>query len=285
MDGMSGARSLLQEVSTQSNGKWNRTNVIVAIDRGSGDPALVFLHHFGGSSREWTEAIAELSAEHRCIAVDTNGFGLAAEESGYAVDEMVKGLERILADRQIASYVVVGHSMTGKVAMGFAALEPDGLEALVLVAPSPPGPEPITDEARDEMRARDGSHSNAWEMIRKIVGRPLSPDVRERAIEDHMRSSPAAWSAWLESGSYEDWSERVGVLSTPTLLMTGEKDPALPKSIQQRLTLPHLSKAEMVELAGSGHLLPLEAPEELARLMRGFLKKYALIDGPWQERL
>ena len=275
---MSAGQELVQEVSTRSTRRLNRNSMLVTIDQGSGHPALIFLHNFGGSSREWIEVITELSQEYRCLAIDTDGFGQAVGQTGFTVEAMTAGVEALINEYDFSECVVVGHSMTGKVALALAALAPDWLEALVLVTPSPPGPEPIKDESRDEMRARDRSSLNAERMIQKTVGCSLSPELLNRAIEDHLQSSPAAWSAWLESGSYEDWSERVGVLTIPALLITGEKDPALPLSIQQRLTLPHVPGAEMVEVPGCGHLLPLEAASELVAIVGSFMARLCAND-------
>ena len=80
----------------------------------------------------------------------------------------------------------------------------------------------------------------------------------------------AAWVAWLEHGSREDWSERVGILDLPTLIVAGEKDTSLGSEIQQRDVLPHFSNARLVTVPASGHLIPMEKPEELAAIVTAF---------------
>ena len=55
----------------------------------------------------------------------------------------------------------------------------------------------------------------------------------------------AAWVAWLEHGSKEDWAERVGVLELPTVVVAGEKDRSLGPDQQRELTMPHFSQAEL----------------------------------------
>ncbi len=245
--------------------------MLMSTDSGSGEPALIFLHHFGGSAREWTEVVAELCRQQRCITVDTAGFGKAKEEAGYSVREMVENLTAVIKNCGLRRYILVGHSMTGKVSLALTASHPDGLEGLVLVTPSPPSPEPIEDQARQEMLARDGSRSGAEAMINKITAQPLPPHLLQRATDDHMRSSPTAWEAWLTSGSYEDWSEQVGTLDYPTLILTGEKDPALPAAVQRELTLPHLPNAQLEEIVNCGHLPPMEAAAEVVRSIQKFI--------------
>ncbi|MGI8959199.1 MAG: alpha/beta fold hydrolase [Bryobacteraceae bacterium] len=246
--------------------------ILPSNDVGAGDPVILFLHHFGGSARQWTEVITTLAAEHRCVAVDMPGFGEAASLTGFTVEEMVDQLAALIQKQAFARFVVVGHSMTGKVALAFAARQPAGLLGLVLVTPSPPGPEPIEDEAREEMLQSHGTRSGAERLISKITARQLPPDLYECAIEDNLRASPEAWEAWLKRGSYEDWSDRVGTLECPTLIVTGQDDPALPAPLQRRLTVPHLAHARLVDLPNCGHLPPLEAPAALSRVLKEFMR-------------
>jgi pimeloyl-ACP methyl ester carboxylesterase len=84
-----------------------------------------------------------------------------------------------------------------------------------------------------------------------------------------MRASPAAWRAWVEHGSQEDWSTRVGVLDLPTLIVAGAQDASLGVAIQRRLTLPHFRNATLTVIEG-GHALPLENPQALAAAIEQF---------------
>ncbi len=76
-----------------------------------------------------------------------------------------------------------------------------------------------------------------------------------------------AWTAWLQHGSREDWTDTVGLLRTPALIIAGEKDAALGPEAQRTLAARHFERARLVTLAGAGHLLPMERPHEIARLI------------------
>lgn len=248
--------------------------MLPAIEEGFGEPALLLLHSFGSSARQWTEVIAHLAPAHRCVAADMPGYGDASHLGGFTVGDMVNHVASVIRERNLRRFFVVGHSMTGKVALGYAVSHPEALRGLLLVSPSPPGPEPIEDKSRLEMLASHGNRVAAEKLLDKVAIRPLSPAVRERTIEDYIRCSPDAWSAWLESGSYEDWSTRVGKVLLPTLLVTGQSDPSLPFAIEERLTLPHLANAELLDIPGCGHLPPIEAPEELSAAFARFVSAH-----------
>ena len=59
-------------------------------------------------------------------------------------------------------------------------------------------------------------------------------------------------------------------IAIPTLLIWGEEDPVVPIASAAEL-VEHLAVVERVTLAGMGHLLAEEAPEECARLIAGWL--------------
>lgn len=254
--------------------------MIPASDHGSNSPALVFLHYFGGSRHEWTEVIDGLAVEYRCLAADLPGFGGAAALTGFSVEEMVDSVAGLIQSRELSRFILVGHSMSGKVAMVLASRSLAGLEGLILVASSPPSPEPMSEQDRQNTLLNHGDRSSAEQLMGKITAKPLPAPLFEQAVGDNLRSSAAAWAAWLEYGSREDWSARVGILAIPALVVTGDDDPILPASVQKRFTLPHLSNAKMVGVPGSGHLVPLEAPTTLRLLILDFVREHGLDGKP-----
>lgn len=245
--------------------------MLPTIQEGHGTPALVLMHLFGSAKREWTECISALSPRYRCIALDLPGFGDAAGVSGYSVDEMVRSVEGTLRSLRLDRFVLVGHSMSGKVALAIAARKFAGLAGLVLVAPSPPSPEPMTDEGRRRMLAMKRDRMSAESFLDGITAQPLAGMMRERAIEDFMQCSPAAWTAWLESGSREDWTARIAIVGCPALIVTGTDDPSLSAPVQKSTTMKSLSDPRLEIIARCGHLPTMETPEKLSALMSHFV--------------
>ncbi len=237
-------------------------------------PSLVLLHFFGSSRREWIEAGLLLATRFRVLSIDTPGFGEARDVPGYSVAEMADRIAETIAESSIGRFVLVGHSMTGKVAAVLAKREIKGLEKLVLLTVSPVSPEPIAPEDRATMLAQaEPTRADAEHYIRENSALPLPPEVFERAVEDRLRANPAAWRSWLEQGSKEDWSDRIGVLDLPTLVIAAEKDKSLGPAVQQQMTMPHFRNARLEVVEGSGHLVPMEAPERLAELLNDFASR------------
>lgn len=76
---------------------------------------LVASHSFSFARREWIEASAPLSEQFRVVAVDAPGHGEAREIPGYTMAEMAAAFAATINELGLTDYVLVGHSMTGKV--------------------------------------------------------------------------------------------------------------------------------------------------------------------------
>src|SRR5690242_21079573 len=110
-------------------------------DRGAGAPALVFLHYWGGSSRTWRHVTSMLGHDFRTVVIDQRGWGQSeAPSSDYSLADLANDAVGVLEAIGLDRYILIGHSMGGKVAQFLASRRPSGLAGLVLVAPSPPSP-------------------------------------------------------------------------------------------------------------------------------------------------
>jgi pimeloyl-ACP methyl ester carboxylesterase len=235
--------------------------------------SLVFLHYWAGSGREWHAVAADLGVDCQCLAPDLGGFGDAPPPAGgYSVDAYVSEVEALISQRQLTDYVVVGHSMGGKIALALAARQPAGLRGLALLSPSPPTPEPMTEEERRQSRQAYGDPDAAEQTFDKITARPLSDELQQQVLADNLRSSQEAWNAWLLQGSKEDLCARMPKVQVPVCLIVGTADAVLPPQVHQRELLPCLPASTTLHLIeGAGHLLPLEAPGEVVQLLRQFM--------------
>ena len=238
-------------------------------------PTFVFLHYFGGSSLSWQPLIDRLSPRYRCIALDMRGFGDSeAPATGYAVADYADDVAALIEHFHLTDFTLVGHSMGGKVAMAYAARQPAGLRELILIAPSPLSPEPISDDERQYAVEAYGQRAAAEQTLRTITARPLPAELQARVMDDNLRSSQAAWRAWLEHGSREDLSTLLPQISVPVLILSGEADKTIKPDVIQREVAARLSstwRVQMIMLPDAAHLLPLESPDAVADAIRHFV--------------
>lgn len=181
---------------------------------------------------------------------------------------MVQTIAGMVAD--LDSYIVVGHSMGGKLAMACALARPPGLKGLVLVAPSPPSPEPMDESERSRLLASHGDRASAERTIRSITRQPLQAEDIATCIEDNLATSPEAWRWWLEAGSREDFASETGRIDCPVLVLAGGGDPVIPPHVVTSHVASRIRGAEYREIPGCGHLLPFEAPQEVSLTIGSF---------------
>ncbi len=284
-------------------------------NKGPRGPLLVMLHWLGGGAQTWTEVSTGLSARGvQCAAIDLPGFGEAAATAGFSVKAMadqvietIFGLRQAESAEEMGPWLLAGHSMGGKISAVIArrALdgEPglEGLRGVVLVSPSPPSPEPMSDAKRGEMLHSLGETTgdsakdrrSAEKFVDDNTGKlPLPPAIRERAVAGVLGMNRTAFRHWLEHGSNEDWGTAVGEIALPALVFAGTEDGALGPEAQQKSTLPHFPQGRLVVLEATGHLAPLERPGELVERLTQFLTEIGLSlraplpePGPGFERL
>ncbi len=242
------------------------------VDTGAGEPALVFLHYWGGSARTWQRMTGELARSYRCIAYDQRGWGQSDKPlAEYALGDLAVDAASLIAALGLERYVLVGHSMGGKAAQLLASRRPVGLEALVLVAPASPSPQHIPDEARDtQMHAYD-NRQTALGAITFLTFSPPQGDQLEALIEDSLAGSAGAKKAWPTTAAYEDIAGEVGKIAVPTLVLVGDTDRQDPEEQQRSEVLPLISGAKLEVLPDCGHLIPVDQPLKAAEAMRAFL--------------
>ena len=239
---------------------------------GRNDLTLVFLHYWGGSARTWRHVTAALAPAYRTIATDHRGWGLSeAPPSGYGLADLADDAQGVIDALGLRRYVLVGHSMGGKVAQLLASRRPRGLAGLVLVAPSPPQPMNMPEEAREKMANAYATRETVEMTIDQVLtAKALRPEDRAEVISDSLRGAPPAKLAWPRATSLEDISAEVAAIDVATLVISGERDRVDPPDLLKAELMPRIPQSVMRVLPDTGHLSMLESPAELAHLIGEF---------------
>jgi pimeloyl-ACP methyl ester carboxylesterase len=241
--------------------------------RGLAEPALVFLHYWGGSSRTWAGVIHHLEGNHRTVALDFRGFGDSDKPAtGYRIEELASDVTAALAELKVSRFILVGHSMGGKVAQLVASGHPAGLVGLVLVGPASPHGLQVSEQQRERMiHAYDAAGSVAFVRDNVMTKRPLSDDLKAQVVEDSLKVGEAARVAWPSVAIAQNIAAAAASISVPTLVIGGECDQVDPPATLEKEVIGVIRTARLEIVQGSGHLLPLEAPKEVSTLINSFV--------------
>lgn len=239
---------------------------------GAGDLPLVFLHYWGGSSRTWRHVTSKLAKSHRTIATDHRGWGQSdAPPSGYGLVDLAADAEGVIGARGLQRYILVGHSMGGKVAQLMASRRPAGLAGLVLVAPSPPSPMQLPLEARQGMVGAYATRETIIPTVEQVLTeKPLGPEDLETVVSDSLKGAAPAKAAWPLVTSQEDITREVRAIDVPTLVIAGERDQVDSVATLRAELMSRIRHAVLHVVPGTGHLSMLESPDAVARLISDF---------------
>jgi pimeloyl-ACP methyl ester carboxylesterase len=230
------------------------------VDAKGEGPAVLFLHGFAGSARNWGPQVRALRETHKTIAYDARGHARSeapASPAAYDAAALVTDAVRVLADHGASRAVWVGLSMGSAVALEAALRAPETVRALVLGSlPAGRGGGGISAHAAEFADAidRDGVEA-AGERFAFGPGSGLSERDAALVRQGFLEHSPHGLANTLR-GFLAPWPpvrERAGELAgvrVPTLLLAGERDaPSLAASRDLAAILP-AARFEVVPDAG-----------------------------------
>lgn len=236
---------------------------------GEGGPSLVFLHYWGGSTRTWRGVMARLSATHHCVGIDFRGWGRSTKEAtDHSLPTLADDVIGVIGHLGLTDFVLLGHSMGGKVAQLVAARHPQGLRQLILVAPAPPAPLGTSEQQRQGMLASYQTREGAEAAIDILAAVSLPAAEREQIVEDTLCGSQGAKRAWPELGMLEDITGEAARIRAPVTVIVGSAD-RIETEMSLRAEFGKVFPAtRFVVIPGAGHLAPLEAPAEVSDAIR-----------------
>jgi pimeloyl-ACP methyl ester carboxylesterase len=240
------------------------------------DPTLVFLHYWGGSRRTFRPVIVRLTSLCSTVTFDQRGWGSAQNLPGpYGLEQLADDVLTLIRTLGLGRYVLVGHSMGGKVAQLVASRQPEGLAGLVLVAPSPPLPTIDATTAEQRSHAYDSRANIEATLQRALTHRPLPDPIPDQVIVDSLAVAPAARSVWPLEGLLDDLTTATHRIAVPVTVLAGEHDKVDPPADLRTHLLPHVPGAELIVIEDTGHLSPLEAPDRIAAEIDRFVLNLA----------
>jgi non-heme chloroperoxidase len=231
-------------------------------------PPVVLLHGQPGGARDW-ELVAPALAGHALLVPDRAGYDgrRALGFFGNAADVVA-----LLDEHRVGRAVVVGYSWAAGAAVAAAALRPDRVAGLTLVAPvgvrAAYGFADVALSWRPVGGVFAGLMRTAGPALAKSTARANGSALgaaelhRLRLDLDLARCGPAWRSFGYEQRALIRETEAIErllpVTSAPTVVVAGRRDRSVPLAAVRRLAA--LLPDAVLREVDAGHLLPLEAP-------------------------
>ena len=239
---------------------------------------IVFVHGVGGSLEQWDGVVAELRGRYRTLRYDQRGHGQSDKPAGpYAISDFVDDLADLAAALGIDRFDLVGQSLGGLVAQGFALAHPDRLKRLMLFAAIAGRTEAEQAAVLERLKIVEGGipgqhFQNSVERWFTDAFRAANPERIRAYAARNQQNDPAAYAAAYRVLATTDLADKLHEIRLPTLIVTGEEDRGS-NPCMARLMHDRIAGSELVILPGLRHALPFEVPDKVAALIEGFIER------------
>jgi pimeloyl-ACP methyl ester carboxylesterase len=230
--------------------------------RGSTGRVVVLCSGLGGSWRDWNEVSDQLATDHIVVRFDRPGLGSSPASNSVFTPTVRAEARRIAATLDAvghpAAVTVVGHSLGGFFAEGFARLYPDRTASVLLLDSS------VAEQAGLQLlpkRSKAASHN----ILTRLTG----------ALGTH---GDYLGAVLRENAAYSDLGEEVLALRQPLPIppvpivvaaATGRnRTPWAKKWLAQQRGLAQCLGADFSIIAPASHRVMVDRPDDTARVIR-----------------
>jgi pimeloyl-ACP methyl ester carboxylesterase len=256
------------------------------------DDAVLFSHHFYGSTPTWRHVMAELADDHLVAAFDRPGFGLTERpprsrwnsHNPYTRDASARIGWELLDHLGVQDAVLVGSSAGGTNVLEMYRRQPDRVRGLVLVSPAitgdvgpPPWLRPLLRSPQARALAPSIVRRLASDVSAARIGRSWHDPSRATDVHAEPYQRMLQVEGW-ERGFWEvvtaepppDLRDVLRSIAVPTLLVVGASDGIIAPRWNRR-TAGAIPGARFEVIPDCGHTPQEECPDALLGLLRPFL--------------
>jgi sigma-B regulation protein RsbQ len=260
----------------------SRNNVNVT---GKGAQPMMFAHGFGCDQNMWRFVAPAFEDDYKVVLFDYVGAGksdLSAYNlerystlNGYAEDiiDICKAL-------QLRNVILVGHSVSGMIAVLASLREPQLFDRIIFVGPSPryinEAPDYIggfeRQDIEDLLDTMDRNYVG-WAnfLAPAIMKNPERPELSEELTESFCSTDPMVARQFAEATFFSDNRSDLPKLKVPSLIMQCSDDLIAPGEVGHYMQR-HTPNSTLAIMKATGHCPHMSHPEETIRLVREYLQ-------------
>lgn len=239
------------------------------IDEGAGEPVVV-LHGWGARADLYRTVINPLISSYRVIAPDMPGFGKTPEPSfAYGIEDYAGFVAALLNELGVAKAHFIGHSHGGRTVLELATKD-YGIELCKIVLLDSAGI-PVKKKLSKRIRIR------AYKILKHIVTlapiQKLFPSALDSLKKKFGSADYAVASDIMRQSMVKvlpcDYTSKLSLINSPTLLVWGENDNDTPLSCAKILE-NGIKDCGLVTIPKAGHFSFAEAPLLTANVLKSF---------------
>jgi non-heme chloroperoxidase len=243
-------------------------------DRGDANGVpVVLLPGFGDSWRSFEPLVSQLPRWVRSLALTPRGHGDSDHPpSGYRLLDYAGDVSDFIDALDLEGVILVGHSSSCFVIQRFALDHPEQTRGLAFIA-SPltlRGHPALLDLWRSAIAGLEDPIDPEFvrEFQRGATG-TVSPAFMEAAVAETMKVPAVVWRETFRDLLEEDLSGELGKITSPALLLWGNRDPIATREDQAAIAAA-IPDARLAVLEGCGHSPHWEDPVRVASELAAF---------------
>jgi len=230
--------------------------------------SIVFIHGSGCNHTVWNFQIKELPSDFNAVTIDLPAHGKSMDSACSSIEEMSRFVKHLIDELNLPHPLfLVGHSLGAAITLYFARYYQDFLDGLIVIgggAKLRVIPDILNRLSQGEINPQ---------FIHAAFG-PSAPDELVKSQEHiFLSNQPEVLYRDLNSCNNFDLSKELTFIHKPVLIIVGSMDRLTPvkHSIFLENNLPN-STLNIIENAG--HMVMLEKPTEVTRLIVEFITKH-----------
>ena len=246
--------------------------------RDEGDPEappIVLVHGHSEDLHTWNQLVKHLVESFRVIRFDLRRHGLTgpAPDNEYRIESYVSDLSMLIEQLGIDSFVLVGHSMGGRISVKYTIGNRERVNSLILLSASGA---PRKEKTPLPMALRLMRNPLGRALVKRIWSRNMAKNSLMDMVFDESSITDEEIDRMWDFSKYpgnmdamfrefaETWKDfnptEISEIATNTLLIWGKEDTVCPESMGEWYD-SQLPNSTMVRFPNIGHNPQFECPD------------------------
>ena len=249
----------------------NNNGVNIAYtDTGKSDTTILFIHGWAINKSYWADQVSYFSKKYRVVTMDLPGFGQSGKNRNHwETKTYASDVNTIIKDLNLKKVILIGHSMSGDIALEAAAENPKPIIGIVGIDNFKNAGEPLSPNAAKEYAAAMAEMKRNFKKVafqyfeQSLFSKTTSAAIKNRILNDVAQNDTTIAIASMEQ--QEPGFDEIAKLKQAgkkLYLINSDVTPTLTKYMELK-NIPF----QIYYTNGTGHYAMIENPHEFNEML------------------